>query len=153
MELSVLEMTRILPTLAIATSALVGVQQALAGPSDYAPAVPSAPPAIYEAGTVMVRVGISYVDPDDDTGKRRYDRNLYPFFDGLRYDMDSDTTWNFTLGFMPVDHFSVEIGYIGKSGHDLDLTGLLGSFVNEFKVDRIRAGSIDRRHQCGENGN
>lgn len=140
-----MEKTRILTPLAIAVSAMVGAQQALAGPSGYVPPAPSAPPAVYEAGTVMLRIGASYIDPDDDTGKWRYDRDLFPFLDGLRYELDSETTWNFTAGFMPVDHLSVEFGYIGESEHDLDLTGLQGFFVDEFGVTSIRAGSIERR--------
>ncbi|SDZ75470.1 Outer membrane protein W [Microbulbifer marinus] len=102
---------------------------------------PEVLPAVYSAGTVMVRVGASYIEPDDDTGKWRFNRNVYPFLDGLRYDIDSETTWNVTAGFMPIDHFSVEVGYIGNSEHDVDLFGL----QSPFERDRIKAGDIERR--------
>ncbi|WKT59296.1 OmpW family outer membrane protein [Microbulbifer thermotolerans] len=140
-----MKLTRILAPMAIAVAAAVGAEPVLAGPSGYAPPMPSAPPAVYEAGTVMLRIGASYIDLDDDSGKWRYDRDLQPFFDGLRYDLDGETTWNFSVGFMPIDHMSVELGYIGKAEHDLDLTGLDSDFVQDFGVSKIRAGSIDRR--------
>ncbi|WP_377518141.1 OmpW/AlkL family protein [Microbulbifer taiwanensis] len=127
--------------MALAVSTATVSVAASAGPADYTPPPPAAPPAIYEAGTVMVRVGASYVDPDDDNGKWRFNRDLYPYLDGLRYELDSETTWNFSIGFMPVDHFSVEFIYVGESELDLDLRGLLRPFENE----KIRAGSVDRR--------
>lgn len=122
-----MKMTRILTPLAVAVSAMVGAQQAIAGPSGYAP--PPAPPVVYGAGTTVFRVGASFVDPDNDHG-RLFDNEFFSdeiFFEDfddrglLRYDLDDDTTWNFTAGFMPVEHFMLELGYIGKSDHDLDL--------------------------------
>jgi opacity protein-like surface antigen len=105
---------------------MVGAQQAVAGPSGYTP--PPAPPVVYGAGTTVIRVGASFVDPDDDKGRLRFEDDFFADDiivpgdrDRLRYRLDDDTTWNFTVGYMPVEHFMVELGYIGKSDHDLDL--------------------------------
>ncbi|WP_323843816.1 OmpW/AlkL family protein [Microbulbifer magnicolonia] len=134
-------MTRILAPVTLALTCAAVPIASSAGPAGYEPVPPAPPPPVYQAGTVMARIGLSYIEPNDDSGKWRFNRDLFPDLDGLRFDIDHETTWNVTLGFMPVDHFSVEVGYIGESEHDLDLTGLMSPFEN----DRIRTGSIDRQ--------
>lgn len=144
-----MKMTRILTPLAVAVSAMVGAQQALAGPSGYAP--PAGPKPLYHAGTAVVRVGASFVDPDDDRGRLfRGDDFFFDEFDGfdnrrLGYRLDDDTSWNFTVGFMPIDHFMVELGYIGQTDHDLDLRHRR-FFDNDpfFNGRRVRLGELER---------
>lgn len=134
--------TRVLAPLAAVVSALAGAQQATAGPSGYTPT--PAPKPLYHAGTAVVRVGASFVNPDDKSG-RLFDND--DFFIGdfndfddrrLGYHIDDDTTWNITAGFMPIDHFMVEVGYIGQSDHDLDLT--FPAFFAELDDDFFFAG-------------
>lgn len=152
-----MKMTRVLTPLAIAVSAAVGSHQALAGPSGYAPPAPSGPDPVYSAGTGVVRIGASFVDPDDDKGHFNFDDPLFvdgifaEDFDRLGYRLDDDTTWNFTAGFMPADHFMIELGYIGKSEHDLDLRAPVVDVIDvdggEFAVvgeEKMRLGSLDR---------
>ncbi|SDZ75456.1 Outer membrane protein W [Microbulbifer marinus] len=146
-----MKMTRILAPMALAVSSAVVSVAASAGPSGYAPPPPAATPAVYEAGTVMLRLGASWVDPDDDSGRWRYNRDLFPEFEGLGYRIDDDTGWNFSVGFMPIDHFSIELGYIGTTEHDVDWTGLLQPVLPaigpEFEPldGRLRVGSVDRQ--------
>lgn len=149
---------RVLTPLAIAVSAMVGSHQALAGPSGYAPPAPSGPEPVYSAGTGVVRIGASFVDPDDDRG--RFDLRDPLFTDDVlgddfrrpRYRLDDDTTWNFTAGFMPMDHFMIEVGYIGQSDHDLDLRAPVVEVIDagdtlvvvEDNQD-LRLGKLERR--------
>ncbi|WP_159436037.1 OmpW/AlkL family protein [Microbulbifer donghaiensis] len=113
----------------------------MAESDEYRYTLPGSSTAVYSAGTVMVRLGGSYLEADDQKGKWRFDRVRYPFLDGLRYKISTANTWNFTAGFMPMDHFAVEVGYIGKSTHDLDFQGLQSPFAGR----KIRAGDIERR--------
>ncbi|WP_323843815.1 OmpW/AlkL family protein [Microbulbifer magnicolonia] len=94
----------------------------------------------------MFRVGASFVDPDDDGNLdfRGY-REFFPDDDFLvdddfrfGFDVDDEWTWNFTAGFMPIDHFMVEVGYIGESDHDVKLKGV-PVFNDDLQV-------IDRRN-------
>lgn len=136
-----MEMTRIQQLLA---SAVIGAAlpiTALAQSAEYRYTPPGASSTVYGAGTFMVRVGGSYIEPDDQKGKWRFDRERYAFLDGLRYKISTANTWNFTAGFMPMDHLAVEVGYIGKSTNDLDFRGLQAPVENR----KFRAGEIERR--------
>lgn len=136
-----MEMMRVLAPLALtALSAATSVAAQAESPAyQFAPLGSSG--VGYSAGTAMVRVGGSYIEPDDDTGKWRFDRVRYPSLDGLRYKIDTANTWNFTVGYMPMEHFAVEFGYIGKSKHDVDFFGLMPPVERR----NIRAGRIERR--------
>ncbi|WP_237060559.1 OmpW/AlkL family protein [Microbulbifer sediminum] len=136
-----MKMTRILTPLAIAVSSLVAAQQAVAGPSGYAP--PAGPPPIYHAGTAVVRLGAAYVDPDSSSGNLR-NPDIFPEFSGLKYDLDDNTTWQWSAMFMPIDHFSVEYGYIGESDHDLEIRRLGLLERPDLEGNRRNLGSLER---------
>lgn len=152
-----MKMTRILTPLALAVSAVVASHQALAGPSGYAPPPPSGPDPVYSAGTAVFRVGASFVDPDNDRDHFRIDdrfyidqfQDQYDDYDRLGFRIDDDTSWNFTAGFMPMDHFMLEVGYIGETDHDLDIRSpdLVDIINDEIVVidDRdLRLGQLSR---------
>lgn len=137
-----MKMTRILAPVALAVSAAAATNVS-AGPSGYVPAPPP-PPAIYEAGTAVVRLGAAYVDPDSSSSNLR-NPDIFPEFSGLKYDVDDDTTWQWSAMFMPVDHWSIEYGYIGESDHDLEIRRL-GLLERPFiDGDRRTVGSLERR--------
>jgi outer membrane protein W len=125
MEL-IMKMKRILTPLTIAVSALLGAQQALAD---------------YEAGTSIVRIGASHVNPDEDSTELNFAGVFLPDFIDSEYNLDSDTTWNFSAVFMPVDHFAVEFVYIGESDHKVDVDGFLG-FVDG---SHLRLGTLEQQ--------
>ncbi|WP_346839536.1 OmpW family outer membrane protein [Microbulbifer sp. SAOS-129_SWC] len=133
-----MKMTRILTPLALAVSA-AAASTAMAGPSGYVPAPP--PAGLYKAGTAVVRIGASEVDPDDSSSNLRYP-DLFPFYDGSRVELDSDTTWNFSAMFMPADHFGVEFTYTGQSDLDMDLRNLDSFYVDQFDTNRLRLGTL-----------
>jgi len=136
-----MKMTRILTPLALAISA-VAASSAMAGGSGYVPAPP--PAGLYTAGTAVVRIGASWVDPDDSSSNLRYPE-LFPFFDGSRFELDSDTTWNFSAMFMPADHFGVEFTYTGQSDLDMDLRNLDTYYLDQYSDNnnRLRIGTLE----------
>ncbi|WP_237061858.1 OmpW/AlkL family protein [Microbulbifer zhoushanensis] len=136
-----MKMTRILTPLAIAVSAIVGAQQAVAGPSGYAP--PAGPVPIYHAGTAVVRLGAGYVDPDSTSSNLR-NPDIFPEYSGLKYDLDDNTTWQWSAMFMPIDHFSVEYGYVGESDHDLEIRRLGLLEREDLQGNRRNLGSLER---------
>ena len=139
-----MKMTRILTPLALAVSASLGAQQALAGPSGYAPPVPSGPPKLYHAGTAVVRLGGAYVDPDDTRVNLR-NPDIFPEFQGLSVDMDSEWSWQFSAMVMPVDHFGIEYQYDGEAGHSHDITfNQFGDQIGRRKIDN---NDLDRTTQ------
>ena len=107
-----MKMTRALTPLAIAVAALVSAQQAAAD--------------MWMDGDYVIRVGASWIDPDDSSDDFRLSDNWF----GVGADIDSDTTWNISGAWLPVEHWGVELMYIGSTEHDLD-------------VDRIRDGNIE----------
>ncbi|MEW5249573.1 OmpW family protein [Microbulbifer sp. 2201CG32-9] len=138
-----MKMTRILTPLALAVSATLGTQQVLAGPSGYEPV---GPPKLYHAGTAVVRLGGSYVDPDNTNASLR-NPDIFPEFvvDGRRgfdFDLDSEWSWQFSAMFMPFDHFSVEYMYVGESSHDTDIR--VDNFVNDGFRRNFRLNDLDR---------
>ncbi|WP_237068411.1 OmpW/AlkL family protein [Microbulbifer guangxiensis] len=139
-----MKMTRILTPLALAVSAMVGAQQALAGPSGYAPPMPSGPAPIYEAGTVVFRLGGAYVDPDDTSVNLR-NPDIFPEFQGLSVDLDSEWSWQFSAMVMPIDHFGIEYQYDGESGHSHDIT--FNQFGEEVLRRKIDNKDLDRTTQ------
>lgn len=133
-----MKMTRILTPMALAVSA-VAASTAMAGPSGYTPPMPSGPEPLYHGGTAVVRVGGSYVDPDTSSSNLR-NRDVFPEFEGLRYDLDDNSTWQFSAMYMPIDHWSIEYGYVGESNHDLEIRGL--TQITGF--NRANLGSLER---------
>lgn len=98
-----MKMTRVLTPLAIAVAAMVNAQQASA---DW-----------LSDGDFIVRVGASWIDPDDSHNDLRFTED----FIHEDFDIDADTTWNISGAWLPVEHWGVELMYIGSTNHDLDL--------------------------------
>lgn len=117
-----MKMTPILTAMAIAVSTTVGSQQALAGPSGYAPPV-AAPPPVWGAGTAGIRVGGAYVSPDDDDDDLRFRRLEMFDGDGFRAELDADDEWTWQIsGFwIPIEHWGLELNYIDGTDADTDL--------------------------------
>ncbi|WP_160153155.1 OmpW family protein [Microbulbifer sp. ALW1] len=119
-----MKMTRVLTPLAIAVAAMVSAQQAAAD--------------MWSDGDFVVRVGASWVDPDDGNDQFRLSDDLL----GLNFDVDSDTTWNISGAWLPVEHWGVELMYIGATDHDLDITGIRDGNVT-YSTDRYRVGGFE----------
>ena len=135
-----MKMTHILTPLALAVSA-VAASAAMAGPSGYAP--PAPPPKLYHAGTAVVRLGAAYVDPDSSSSSNLRYPDIFPEYSGLKYDLDDNTTWQFSAMFMPMDHWSIEFGYVGESSHDLEIRNLGALGLPEIQGNRRNLGSLD----------
>ncbi|WP_066966072.1 OmpW family protein [Microbulbifer sp. Q7] len=116
--------TRVLTPLAIAVAALMSAQYAAAD--------------MWSDGDFVVRVGASWVDPDDNDDNLRLNDGW--FKEG--YDIDSDTTWNISGAWLPVEHWGVELMYIGSTNHDMDLKSISRGNVT---IDDIgyKVGSFD----------
>ncbi|MFV8783201.1 OmpW/AlkL family protein [Microbulbifer sp. SA54] len=119
-----MKMTRVLTPLAIAVAALVSAQQAAAG--------------MWDEGDFVVRVGASWVDPDDSDNNLRFDDGR--IHEG--YDVDSDTTWNISGAWLPAEHWGVELMYIGETNHDLDLERIRDGDII-YDLDGINVGDFD----------
>ncbi|MFD1218072.1 MULTISPECIES: OmpW/AlkL family protein [Microbulbifer] len=105
-----MKMTRVLTPLAIAISALVSAQQASA--------------AWWDEGDYTVRVGASWVDPSDDKNNLR----LSDRYHAVDMNLDTETTWNISGVWKPVEHWGVELMYVGATEQDM-------------KIRRIRSGN------------
>jgi len=122
-------------------------QSALAGPSGY----PAAPPpqGIYTAGTVMVRLGASYVEPDEDVLSNSQsfivdDPATEDVEEVIRVDvfsqveLDDNTTWYFSAVWLPIEHFGLEIYYSSDANHDatlsssVEFTGSFSTGIGDF---------------------
>jgi len=119
-----MKMTRVLTPLAIAISALVSAQQASA--------------QWWDEGNYTVRVGASWVDPSDD-------RNNLRLSDGhvaVGMNLDSETTWNLSGVWKPIDHWGVELMYIGSTEQDMKVRRI--RYENEFiSGGNFNLGSFD----------
>ncbi|MCH9690709.1 MAG: hypothetical protein K0U59_01410 [Gammaproteobacteria bacterium] len=118
-----MKVTRILTPLAIAISAMMGAQQAAA--------------AFFDESKFIVRIGASYADPDDaNTSEIRED-----YAEG--FDLKSETTWQISGVWMPVEHWGIELMYIGSADTDLDFKGAsrdeYGKRFAEFKAESSSA--------------
>lgn len=121
-----MKMTRVLTPLAIAVAAMVSAQQAAAD--------------MWSDGDYVVRVGASWVDPDDGSDQFRLSDDYY----GADFDVDSDTTWNISGAWLPVEHWGVELMYIGSTEHDLDIDGVyFNNGPSPVLDDRYRVGGFD----------
>ena len=73
-----------------------------------------------------LRVGASFVYPDDDNTSLKYyllqDWELYK----TGWEIDDDTTWNASVVWRPLTYLGVELLYIGGAEHTLDLTNFRG---------------------------
>ncbi|WOX06117.1 OmpW/AlkL family protein [Microbulbifer pacificus] len=119
-----MKMTRVLTPLAIAVAAMVSAQQAAA---DW-----------WSDGDFVVRVGASWVDPDNSDNNLRFDENWIK----EDFDLDSDTTWNISGAWLPVEHWGVELMYIGDTSSDMELQRLrTGDVV--YDIDNYDVGSFD----------
>lgn len=78
-------------------------------------ALTSAQAFAHKQGDFVVRAGLASVVPNDDSGAVLDDSSL-----GL--EVDSNTQFAFTLGYMITDHLSVEILGASPFSHDINLT-------------------------------
>ena len=119
--------TRVLTPLAIAFAAMVSAQQASA---DW-----------LSDGDFVVRVGASWVDPDDSDDNLR----LTDSWIKEEFDIDSDTTWNISGAWLPVEHWGVELMYIGATDHEMDLDRVVvgGNPSIAYDIDGYDIGSFE----------
>ncbi|SHE78617.1 Outer membrane protein W [Microbulbifer donghaiensis] len=137
--------------LAMAGYAGFAAHPALAGPSGY-PAPPP-PQGIYTAGTFMVRIGASFVDPDDDVLSHRQvfvtddpttdPVEAVPVDVFTKVDLDDDTTWYVSGVWLPIEHFGIELNVSVDANLEATLfssasTG--GEFIGSFSE---RIGDFD----------
>ncbi|WGL17485.1 outer membrane beta-barrel protein [Microbulbifer bruguierae] len=119
-----MKMTRVLTPLAIAVAALVSAQNAAAG--------------FWEEGDYVVRVGASWIDPDDGDDQLKF-RDTW-LNEG--FDVDADTTWNISGAWLPAEHWGVELMYIGETNHDMELERVRdGNLI--YDIDSYDVGSFD----------
>lgn len=124
---------------ALAGYAGLAAQPALAGPSGYPVQAPP-PQGIYTAGTVMVRVGASFVEPSDDEEVFEGTQSFVvddPSTDDIeeavpvdvftRVDLDDDTTWYISGVWLPIEHFGVELYFNADANLDATLTSVAGT--------------------------
>lgn len=120
-----MKMTRVMTPLAIAVAALISAQNAAA--------------SMWTDGDYVVRVGASWVDPDNS------DRDLRLTEGWLKedFDIDSDTTWNLSGAWLPVEHWGVELMYISSGNHNMELervsAGNISVDVHGDKIGRFDA--------------
>ncbi|WP_295798087.1 OmpW family outer membrane protein [uncultured Microbulbifer sp.] len=73
-----------------------------------------------------LRVGASFVYPDDDNTPLKYqvlqDWDLYR----TGWEVEDDTTWNASVVWRPLSYLGLEMLYIGGADHSLDLTNFHG---------------------------
>ena len=120
-----MKMTRVLTPLAIAVAAMVSAQQAAAD--------------MWSDGDYVVRVGASWIDPDDGSDQFRISDDFY----AADFEVDSDTTWNISGAWLPVEHWGVELMYIGETEHDLDVRGIYEGNRTLILDNNYRVGSFD----------
>lgn len=98
----------------------------LAGGSGYPAPMPAAPDKIYGAGTAVVRIGGSYIDPMSDriTLANGFtdlaNSTVDPIYgDAFRATVNpkSEWGWNITGMWMPIDHWGLELSYTRGSEH------------------------------------
>ncbi|WP_323844678.1 OmpW/AlkL family protein [Microbulbifer magnicolonia] len=130
--------------MAVAGYAVFAAQPALAGPSGYPVQQPS--PGIYTAGTVLVRIGASYVEPDDDVfvGSQTFvtdDPDTDPVEEVpvdvfTSIDLDDDTTWYISGVWLPIEHFGLELYFNADANLDATLNSTArttgGQFIGDF---------------------
>lgn len=121
-----MKMKRALTPLAIAVAALVSAQQAAAD--------------IWNDSNFIIRVGASWVDPDDSDDEFKLSEN----WTTAGFDLDSDTTWNISGVWQPVEHWGVELMYIGDTSFDMDLRRIRDD-AGDFDVD-YDLGSFDANY-------
>ncbi|WP_308367984.1 MULTISPECIES: OmpW family outer membrane protein [unclassified Microbulbifer] len=148
-----MKMMRILPPLALTVFSAA----AAAGPAGYAP--PPVPDKIYGAGTVVGRLGISYIHPASDEVTFANELFFEPVFvDAFRADVDPDGEWGWNVSGMwfPIDHFALELSFVYGNEHDggddhgfVDIGGFIpvNGFipVDGFRRDRDDLGEFESR--------
>ncbi|MFC6632082.1 OmpW/AlkL family protein [Microbulbifer taiwanensis] len=140
--------------MALAGYAGFAAQPALAGPSGYPVQQPS--PGIYTAGTVMLRVGASYVEPDDNvfSGTQVFSVadpaienpvasdfvNVNVFTD---VDLDDDTTWYISGVWLPIEHLGIELYLSADANLDATLTSIASTGGSSFGSFSQGVGDFD----------
>jgi outer membrane protein W len=100
--------------------------------------------ADYKAGDVIVRIGASFVDPDDDNIVSRtipftvvedveVDPEILNVDAVLSLDYDDDTTWYIGGVWLFADHWGLELQYIGNASHEADLNA--SAFAGNVLLD------------------
>ncbi|SDJ53900.1 OmpW/AlkL family protein [Microbulbifer yueqingensis] len=131
--------------LAVAVNAGLAAQSALAGPSGYPVQAPP-PPSGYIAGSMIVRAGAAWVDPDEDY--RTFQGFLadnpstdpvesVPIDVGVGLDIDDETTWFISGTYIFMDHWALELYWESDAGLDATLSSAAfvadtGEFIGAF---------------------
>lgn len=114
-------------TLVFAVLAMAGAQQVTANTG-------------YTADTFLVRIGVSYVDPDEDSTNFVFDDLLAPGFFGAELDIDEEWGGNISAVWLPVEHWGLELMFTGGVNHDADLRRFRGLLP---VTDKMHLGSFD----------
>lgn len=69
-----------------------------------------------------LRLGASFIYPQDDATALKYDLLQHWDLYNTRWKIDDDTTWNFSTAWRPLPYFGLEFLYIGGAEHHADLT-------------------------------
>jgi outer membrane protein W len=77
-------------------------------------------------GNFIVRMGASYVRPDEDSTALKFAVLQHWDFYDTSWEMDSDITWNISGVWKPLENWGVELMYIGSADYDITLTRFKG---------------------------
>ncbi|WP_346837424.1 OmpW family outer membrane protein [Microbulbifer sp. SAOS-129_SWC] len=77
-------------------------------------------------GNLIVRAGGTYIHPRGDATSLQYPilQNWDLF--RTRWDFDSDTTWNLSVAWQPMDHWGFELMHIFNAQYDIQLSRFTG---------------------------
>ncbi|MCX2780032.1 OmpW/AlkL family protein [Microbulbifer thermotolerans] len=136
----------LLVPLAMAVFTGLAAPSVLAGPSGYPVQAP--PQGIYTAGTVLVRIGAAYIEPDNKDVYEGTQSFLVEDPSGdvvgevpvdvfTRVNLDDDTTWYISGVWLPIEHFGLELYFAADGSHDASLFSSArseGAFVGDFST-------------------
>ena len=81
-------------------------------------------------GEFMVRLGVSYVSPEQESSPFKYAVLQHLNFYNTRWDFNSDTTTNFSMAWRPLEHWGAELMLIGAAQYDVNLQGFGATLGN-----------------------
>ncbi|WP_193161646.1 OmpW/AlkL family protein [Microbulbifer hainanensis] len=96
-------------------------------------------------GEFFVRIGSSYVDPNGDATPLKFAVLQHWDLYNTTWEFNSDTTWNVSAVWRPMEHWGVELVQVGDAQYDIDLahfTAIPGRDViplGDFKVSSSTA--------------
>lgn len=90
-------------------------------------------------GEFIVRVGGSYLHPDDDSTAPKFRVLQHWDLYNTRWEVSSETTWNIDGVWRPMEHWGAELMYIDSARYDVDLSDFTGTPGRNF----IRLGDFE----------